>query len=216
MTAGEISAQRQTQLRPARGRRETEVAPQHSTAGELRPLQTKVGTRAMQQLLGGVRGLIGEGTPLSATLRAEQEHHFGVNLGGVRLHDHAGAHQLAHGQLARAFTQGNDIVFNKRLFRPDTAIGRVASNRGRHGQPGGQELPAFPRQREWRARGGVDPVHADRNQSRCDGNLLPRTSACLGVHRCSAITGTSIGAGAGWHSIRRLDRPVAGALSVHP
>ena len=93
-------------------------------ADELQRLQSTVGNRGMQQLLGGVRALIGQGMPLPDALRAETQARFGAEFSSVRLHDHAGAHALAQDQQARAFTLGQDIVFNKGCYGASTSEGR--------------------------------------------------------------------------------------------
>lgn len=123
MTIGKPTAH-QVQRNRVRSRGEPEMVPQQDSPDKLSRLQTTVGNRGMQQLLGSMRALIGEGTPLPAALRAEHEQRFGVNLGNVRVHDHAGAYRLAHGQLARAFTLGSDIVFNKDFYCPGTLAGQ--------------------------------------------------------------------------------------------
>ncbi len=69
-------------------------------------------------------GRTGGGSPLPATVRAEEEARFGVDFGGVRLHDTAAAHRLAGQHLARAFTVGSDVVFNAGRYRPETQDGR--------------------------------------------------------------------------------------------
>ncbi|XHS77633.1 DUF4157 domain-containing protein [Burkholderiaceae bacterium UC74_6] len=109
---------------PSHTRRESEPGQQAAPVDELQRLQNRVGNRGMQQLLSSMPALLGPGTPLPATLLAEHEQRFGTDLGRVRVHDHEGAHQLAHGQLARAFTLGSDIVFNRGFYQPGTLAGQ--------------------------------------------------------------------------------------------
>ncbi|MBK7616988.1 MAG: DUF4157 domain-containing protein [Burkholderiales bacterium] len=124
MAAGDSHRQLQVPRNHPRSRRDVGVSREPQQPDELQRLQTTVGNRGMQQLLGGVRGLVGEGTPLPAALRAEHEQRFGADLADVRVHNHASAHRLADGQLARAFTLGRDIVFNREFYRPGTLAGR--------------------------------------------------------------------------------------------
>ena len=93
-----------TRAPPARDPPEA-MAPGPAPAHALQRLQAQVRNRGMRQLLR-------EGLPLLVSLRAEHERSFGVDLGAVRLHDHADAHRLAQAQQAQAFTLGRDIVFN--------------------------------------------------------------------------------------------------------
>ncbi|MFI6449615.1 DUF4157 domain-containing protein [Kitasatospora sp. NPDC050543] len=71
-----------------------------------------------------VRALLGDGVPLPAALRAEQETRFGVPLGDVRVHDDPAAHRLARRHLARALTVGSDIVFNEGHYQPGSQAGQ--------------------------------------------------------------------------------------------
>ncbi|MFD0346178.1 DUF4157 domain-containing protein [Kitasatospora aburaviensis] len=73
---------------------------------------------------GGVRALLGGGTPLPVAVRTEEEARFGLPLDDVRVHDNPAAHRLATRHLARALTIGRDIVFNDGHYRPDSSTGR--------------------------------------------------------------------------------------------
>jgi hypothetical protein len=68
MTTGRPTAHRHTPHLPVRNGRKAEVAPQHKPADKLQQLQKTVGNRGMRQLLGGVRGLVGEVAQSPATM----------------------------------------------------------------------------------------------------------------------------------------------------
>lgn len=71
-----------------------------------------------------IKSLKGKGNPLSKSLRDLYEPRFGVDLGNVRVHTYPHANLLANSINAKAFTYGNDIVFNKGEYNP-------LSNRGK-------------------------------------------------------------------------------------
>lgn len=53
------------------------------------------------------------GQPLDAETRAFAEPRFAHNLANIRIHSDATAASVADGISSRAFTVGNDIVFNR-------------------------------------------------------------------------------------------------------
>jgi len=61
------------------------------------------------------------GSPLDPGLRLDMERRFGFDFGRVRIHENAAA---ARAVVARAFTVGNDIVFDRGEYRPETGSGR--------------------------------------------------------------------------------------------
>lgn len=71
-----------------------------------------------------IGSLLGSGQRLPDSLRGEMEQRFGADFSQVRIHDHAQAHAAASGLKAKAFTFGNDIVFARYRYAPDTAQGR--------------------------------------------------------------------------------------------
>ena len=64
------------------------------------------------------------GQPLSATAASFFEGRFGKDLSQVRVHTGDSAAAAAQAVNARAFTLGQNIVFNKGEYRPDTRSGR--------------------------------------------------------------------------------------------
>jgi hypothetical protein len=68
--------------------------------------------------------LKGKGTPLTKSLKDYYEPRFGVDLGNVRLHMDGEANRLSQAIHARAFTLGNDIVFSKGQYQPQTTEGK--------------------------------------------------------------------------------------------
>lgn len=92
------------------------------------PVQREPATTSPETALdtSGVPGAVrGGGRPLEPAMRRSMEARFGVDFGGVRLHDDASAAAAAAGVRARAFTVGEDIV-----VAPGVADGRTAA--GRH------------------------------------------------------------------------------------
>jgi hypothetical protein len=67
---------------------------------------------------------LGAGRPLDRATRDFFEPRFGVDFGGVRVHDHARAHEAAGRMDAQAFAFGHDIAFGRGEYAPETAAGR--------------------------------------------------------------------------------------------
>lgn len=65
----------------------------------------------------------GGGQAIGADLRERLEAAFGRDLGHVRVHDDARAHDAARSLGANAFATGSDIVFGAGRYRPDTRRG---------------------------------------------------------------------------------------------
>jgi hypothetical protein len=66
----------------------------------------------------------GTGTPLPAVQRTLFETHLGDDFGSVRIHTRPQSANLARALNARAFTMGNDIVFDQNQYAPQTSEGR--------------------------------------------------------------------------------------------
>jgi len=64
------------------------------------------------------------GVPLEPTLRKDMERRFDADFRGVRVHAGAHAAELATQEHAHAFTLGNDIVFGRNEWSPNTTTGR--------------------------------------------------------------------------------------------
>ncbi|HKP96635.1 MAG TPA: DUF4157 domain-containing protein [Fibrobacteria bacterium] len=73
-----------------------------------------------RESLGGV----GEGKPLPAPVRNRFESGFAQDFGRVRIHQDDAAAESASALGAHAFTRGEDIVFARNRYAPDTAQGR--------------------------------------------------------------------------------------------
>jgi len=71
------------------------------------------------------RALAGSGRPLDPVLREDMEHRFGHDFTQVRIHEDPQAEQSAREVNARAYTVGQDIVFDARQFSPATPDGRL-------------------------------------------------------------------------------------------
>ena len=59
-----------------------------------------------------------------ADVRGEMEAGLGADFGDVRVHDGGAAAASAQAVNAKAYTVGNDVVFNRGAYQPDTAEGR--------------------------------------------------------------------------------------------
>jgi peptidoglycan/xylan/chitin deacetylase (PgdA/CDA1 family) len=71
-----------------------------------------------------VDGLRGQGSPLSHPERVFFEDRFGADFSGVRIHTNDVAVQTAQDLNARAYTLGNDVVFNSGQYEPGSERGR--------------------------------------------------------------------------------------------
>ncbi len=72
-----------------------------------------------------LRSLRGGGRALSTQERMFFEPRFGVDLSGVRLHEHSRANDAARAIRAQAFTLGTDIVLGAGRYTPGTHAGRT-------------------------------------------------------------------------------------------
>jgi len=82
-------------------------------------LQESVGNRAVTELLRG-----SSGKPLDRSTRREMETKFGADFGEVRVHTGRPASDSAIALGAKAWTAGDDIVFDDGLFAPKTTAGK--------------------------------------------------------------------------------------------
>ncbi|MBN2533273.1 MAG: DUF4157 domain-containing protein [Spirochaetales bacterium] len=71
-----------------------------------------------------INALKGKGLPMRKQVRDYFESRFGVDLGNVRIHKESNADRLARAIRARAFTLGNNIVFARNEYEPDTKAGK--------------------------------------------------------------------------------------------
>jgi Domain of unknown function (DUF4157) len=70
------------------------------------------------------RVLAGSGSPLPITVRKDMEQRFGQDFSQVRMHTGSAAEQSASDVNANAYTAGNNIVFNRGRFSPETQNGK--------------------------------------------------------------------------------------------
>jgi hypothetical protein len=66
----------------------------------------------------------GGGSPLPAGVRGRMESGLGADFGDVRIHDDAAAASSAQAVQAKAYTVGNEVVFNTGSYSPDTQEGQ--------------------------------------------------------------------------------------------
>ncbi len=71
-----------------------------------------------------INNLRGGGRPLGAATRSFFESRFGKDFSNVRVHNDAGAANIANAVHARAFTVDNTIVFGSGQYRPESSEGR--------------------------------------------------------------------------------------------
>lgn len=67
---------------------------------------------------------LGDGIPLSKSSRSFFEPRFGVDFSKIKIHTDTGAAEAAEAINAKAFTKGNDIVFAKGQYQPETMEGK--------------------------------------------------------------------------------------------
>lgn len=70
------------------------------------------------------RVLASSGSPLPITVRKDMEQRFGQDFSQVRMHIGSAAEQSATDVSANAYTVGNNIVFNRGKFSPETQSGK--------------------------------------------------------------------------------------------
>ncbi len=70
------------------------------------------------------RVLASSGNPLPITVRQDMEQRFGQDFSRVRMHTGSAAEQSARDVSANAYTVGNNIVFNRGKFSPETQAGK--------------------------------------------------------------------------------------------
>jgi hypothetical protein len=109
------STSRSTRARPQA--RSPEIAPT-GAYGDIAHLQHTAGNSAVAGLLSS------EAQPLDPSLRASMESRFRSDFSGVRVHTGKGAAAVARSREARAYTQGQNIVFAEGQFAPHEASGR--------------------------------------------------------------------------------------------
>lgn len=66
----------------------------------------------------------GSGNPMEPALRDDMEQRFGHDFSHVRVHSDGDAEQSARDVNAQAYTVGNDIIFGKGRYAPETSGGR--------------------------------------------------------------------------------------------
>jgi hypothetical protein len=112
---------------------ELAIRPQRPLDGDhILQVQRSVGNGAATELVGGLtqRDLVdrvrssGGGQPLQAETRKEMEGAFGADFAGVRVHTNSHADESARALGASAYTTGDDVVFERGRFQPDTPEGK--------------------------------------------------------------------------------------------
>lgn len=95
---------------------------------EEEPIQAKKTTGNTPDVLPSLENRInsirGSGSPISESLRAYFEPRFGADFSSVRLHTDSRATEAAQSVNAKAFTLGNNIVFNREYYSPETSSGK--------------------------------------------------------------------------------------------
>ncbi|MFZ4699113.1 MAG: DUF4157 domain-containing protein [Candidatus Methylumidiphilus sp.] len=83
-------------------------------------MQRMAGNSAVNHLVNSLGG----GSPLPMELRGDMEQRFGEDFSQVRMHTDARAAESAEGFDAKAYTVGNNIVFNEGRFNPTVPEGK--------------------------------------------------------------------------------------------
>jgi hypothetical protein len=71
-----------------------------------------------------IKAAQGSGQPLSDSVRASLEPHFGRDFSQVRLHTDPEADELCQELGAKAFTTGHDVFFREGAYQPDSRSGK--------------------------------------------------------------------------------------------
>ncbi len=87
-------------------------------------LQRKENEELDDSTASGIQSLQGGGRPLDQSSRSYFEPRFGADFSAVRVHTGDSAAQAAQSVDARAFTLGNDVVFNQNQYSPDSLEGK--------------------------------------------------------------------------------------------
>jgi outer membrane protein OmpA-like peptidoglycan-associated protein len=131
-----------------------------------------------------VASLRGGGVPLSPAQRGFFEPRFGHDFGAVRLHTGAPAERAAEAVQARAFTLGEDVVFGRGEYAPDSPAGRhLLAHELTHVV---QQTPLVARRQPLVQRAPVQPQSADSDPATdqaaaaTQGSAPPATAAGLG------------------------------------
>ncbi len=109
--------------------------------------------------------LSGSGSPLDASVRSYMEPRFGHDFSKVRVHSGSRAAESASAVNALAYTVGNNVVFNRGAYRPESASGKrliahelthvVQQGGGKHGLAAGADIAVQRTQRCWPFNGTI-------------------------------------------------------------
>lgn len=136
------------------GKRTSPVKGNDKNANEVLKLQSMIGNRAVSDMMSGSMGSMSTATEikLPESLLSKMEQSFGTSFSDVKVHEDPKA--LALG--ARAYTQGNNIVFAPGQYSPGTHTGQSLL---------GHELSHVVQQREGKVRrpSGGSTVNLDRH-----------------------------------------------------
>jgi hypothetical protein len=143
-----VSRQKLVERPPEHDAVAAQAAAQVAASGQLRGHEPKAAVLRLQRLAGNssVGSLVGHdddnaeaaeerspvldvvgkggGSPLPTDLRMDMEAHLGADFSSVRVHDGAQAAESAKAVQARAYTVGDDLVFNTGAYSPGTDEGR--------------------------------------------------------------------------------------------
>ena len=82
------------------------------------------GLQGTEKLQAGLEDSRNSGQSLDNNTRAEMEGKMGADLGDVKIHTDANAHQMSEGINAKAFTHGHDIYFKSGNYNPTSTEGK--------------------------------------------------------------------------------------------
>ncbi|WP_120285312.1 eCIS core domain-containing protein [Rhodococcus rhodochrous] len=93
-------------------------------------MQRSVGNTGVGAMLDDERSPVTDvvsssGRPLEPDVRTDMEARLGHDFGDVRIHDDSAAHESARSVNAHAYTVGNNVVFQRDKYDPETTDGRV-------------------------------------------------------------------------------------------
>ncbi|HKF76834.1 MAG TPA: DUF4157 domain-containing protein [Candidatus Dormibacteraeota bacterium] len=121
-------------MRPQQRPADVGDASRHDLPSSVLGLQRLAGNESVSALLAGeeeagvspVREVVGSGggSPLDPGARSFLEGRLGADFSEVRIHTGARADESARSVSAQAYTVGEDVVFRRGAYQPDTPAGR--------------------------------------------------------------------------------------------
>ncbi len=108
----EVQKKEMKEEEPVQKKEEEEVQKKEKVAEEKAEIESR-----LKKTKGG-------GNPMSKAIKLEMENAFGADFSTIRIHTDSNAVSMCQEMKAQAFTNGNDIYFNKGKYNPNSAAGK--------------------------------------------------------------------------------------------